>query len=104
MFRDIYGEEFREKINEDKNSVILDVRTPAEIAQGIIEGAEIIDFNAPDFLDKISALDKSKNYYIYCRSGNRSGQACRVMESMGFAELYNLAGGMLEWDGKVVEK
>jgi rhodanese-related sulfurtransferase len=50
-------------------------------------------------LDGLEALDKSKNYYVYCRSGNRSGQACAIMQSVGFETAHNLVGGFMEWTG-----
>ena len=52
-------------------------------------------------IDEVEKLDKSKNYYIYCRSGNRSGQACQIMDKLGFENTYNLMGGFNEWDGDV---
>jgi len=50
----------------------------------------------------LEGLDKSKNYYIYCRSGNRSGQACAVFNQSGVQNTYNLIGGMMEWNGELV--
>jgi len=55
------------------------------------------------FLDEIEKLDKSKNYYVYCRSGARSAQACNLMEQIGFDTTYNLLGGFMEWDGETAE-
>lgn len=92
-----------EKSKNDPNAVILDVRTPNECAQGIIEGAIIHDFfDAEKFINAIDQMDKSKSYYIYCRSGNRSGQACQIMEQKGFKNTFNLVGGILEWQGDLV--
>lgn len=86
-----------------ENTVILDVRTPNEWAEGIIENAILINILEPQsFMEEIEKLDKNKNYYIYCRSGARSGQACQVMNSIGFGETNNLSGGILEWTGKTV--
>ena len=48
-------------------------------------------------------LDKSKNYYVYCRSGARSANACAIMNELGFENAYNLLGGIIEWDGDIVE-
>jgi rhodanese-related sulfurtransferase len=53
-------------------------------------------------MTSLEGLDKAKNYYIYCRSGKRSGQACAVFNHNGIANTYNLAGGMLEWNGELV--
>jgi rhodanese-related sulfurtransferase len=47
-------------------------------------------------------LDKSKNYYVYCRSGARSEQACHLMSQMGFENTFNLLGGIMQWQGEVV--
>lgn len=102
---DLTQEEWVERLANDDNAVVLDVRTDAEVAEGIIENAIHIDiYKGQEFVDEIEALDKSKNYYVYCRSGNRSGKACQIMEQLGFDNAYNLEGGMLEWTGDVVEK
>ena len=87
---------FAEKM-DDRGVVILDVRTPAETAEGKIPGAREIDFRAPDFADRIAELDPKKTYLVYCRSGNRSGQATQRMAELGFKKLYNLEGGFLAW-------
>ncbi len=96
--QDLEPKEFLAAFNEQKeNAVLLDVRTAAEIADASIEGHIAIDIQQPGFMEKVAALDKSKTYFVYCRSGNRSGQACRYMATQGFGELYNLKGGMLAW-------
>lgn len=95
--------EWIEKLEKDQNAVILDVRTLPELYEGIIPNAIHLDiYKGREFLDELNKLDKNKNYYVYCRSGNRSGQACSIMEQMGFQNAYNLLGGMLEWQGDVV--
>ena len=104
MIEDLSQYDWAEQLASDDNAVILDVRTDAEVADGIIPNAIHIDFNkGQEFIDDIEALDKSKNYYLYCRSGNRSGQACQIMERLGFENAYNLEGGMLQWTGDVVD-
>lgn len=76
-------------------SLILDVRTPAEIAEGHLDGALFVDFLADDFKDKVVLLDKAADYVVHCRSGNRSGQAVLIMADLGFTgALVN--GGSLE--------
>lgn len=81
---------------DDENSVVLDVRTPEETAEGHIEGADFADFYNPEFMTQINNMDKTKNYYIYCRSGVRSLKTCEMMASMGFeGKLVNLLGGVL---------
>lgn len=77
--------------------VILDVRTPEEFAQEHIQGAINIDYYADSFLDDIKALDMSKVYALYCRSGARSSNAMSLMASLGFGEVYNLIRGIIGW-------
>jgi len=88
--------EFSKKITES-GVVILDVRTPGEFAEGYIEGAQNIDFQSGNFENEIAALDKNVTYAVYCRSGNRSGQAAKIMHDAGFHDVYNLDGGVIDW-------
>ena len=83
-------------------SVILDVRTEEEFESGYIKGALNMDILAGgDFLASIDTLDKSKPYFVYCRSGARSAQACQLMSQKGFIAVYNLDGGVLNWQGNL---
>ena len=101
---DLSQEEWAEQLQKDENAIILDVRTDDEVAEGHIPKANHIDiYLGQGFIDALQKLDKSKNYYVYCRSGNRSGQACAIMNSIGFENAFNLEGGMLNWEGEVVE-
>lgn len=77
--------------------VVLDVRTPEEFAGPHLEGAVNIDFYSPSFADQIAALDPEGSYVVYCRSGNRSGQATQLMGDLGFADVHDLAGGIVAW-------
>lgn len=96
-------EEWKTQLDKDTNAVVLDVRTDAEVAEGIIPNAVQINiYEGQGFIYKLEELDKSKNYYVYCRSGNRSGQACAIMNQLGFENAYNLVGGVLEWKGALV--
>lgn len=76
---------------------VLDVRTPAEFAEGHIEGATVIDYNAPGFEEAVGKLDRSVPYFVYCHSGNRSAGAVAVMTALGFERLYELDGGIVAW-------
>ena len=97
-------EDWVSQFEADENAVILDVRTEAEFSEGIIANAINIDIQrGQDFVTEIEALDKNKNYYVYCRSGMRSAKACDIMNQLGFENTYNLIGGIIEWDGEVVE-
>jgi rhodanese-related sulfurtransferase len=96
-------EDWKDQLSSDANAVILDVRTEDEFNEGMIPGAINIDiYKGQGFIYSIEALDKTKNYYVYCRSGGRSGQACSVMSQLGFENTYNLLGGIMNWEGEVV--
>ncbi len=104
MAEDITQEEWQERIANDDKAVILDVRTEEEVDDGFIPNMLNIDIRkGQGFLDEVEKLDKSKNYYVYCRSGARSAQACTLMSQMGFETTYNLIGGFMEWDGETAE-
>ena len=90
--------EFQAKTQE-ADVVILDVRTKSEFNEGHIANSINIDFQSDTFLNEISKLDKSKTYAVYCRSGNRSGQAVSRMTNEEFISLYNLNGGVIDWAG-----
>jgi len=99
---DLTQEEWASDLENDNNAVILDVRTLAEVEEGIIPNAIHIDiYKGQGFVDELKELDKTKNYYVYCRSGNRSRQACAIMNQLGFENAFNLMGGFMEWDGEV---
>ena len=88
--------EFSAKVAE-AGVITLDVRTPGEFAEGYIQGARLIDFQSGNFENEIATLDKNATYAVYCRSGNRSGQAVKVMQDAGFSNVFNMNGGVIEW-------
>jgi rhodanese-related sulfurtransferase len=96
-FSNLDVKSFADKIKADQNIIILDVRTPAEFAQGSLKGALNLDVSASNFKEKISSLDKEKSYMIYCRSGMRSVKACNLMAENGFNKMFNLLGGYQAW-------
>ena len=99
---DLTQQEWTSKLNADQNAVILDVRTPEEVAEGIIPNAITIDiYKGQGFIYEVEKLDPSKTYYVYCKSGGRSGQACGVMNQLGFENAYNLIGGFTDWQGEI---
>jgi rhodanese-related sulfurtransferase len=102
-FVNIDQKTFQTKMNE-KDVVVIDVRTPGEIAESYINGADLfIDYNRSDFNKKINELDKSKKYIMYCRSGGRSSGAADYMVKNGFKEVYNLAGGISNYSGETTK-
>ncbi len=88
---------YKEKIENSIAVQLVDVRTPAEYSAGHIDQALNIDYNAPAFEQRIQTLDKTKPVYIYCQSGGRSSRAAKVMQSLGFQQIYDLQGGYLAW-------
>lgn len=98
---DLTQDQWSEQLENDKNAVIIDVRTDVEFEEGYIPGAKQIDiYNGAEFLKQAKELDPEKNYYVYCRSGGRSAQACMLLNSVGVKNAYNLKGGIEEWDGE----
>jgi rhodanese-related sulfurtransferase len=66
---------------------VIDVRSAGEAASGIVAGATILDFNSGEFEAKIGSYDRSAAYFVYCRSGSRSGQAVEIMKNLGFTDV-----------------
>ncbi len=83
---------FQEQLTEDAGTII-DVRTPEEYASGHLQKAKH-NFNvmSGEFKSKLDSLNKDETYYLYCRSGNRSGKAKKLMEQNGFTKVHNVGG------------
>ncbi len=96
-YNDVTAVTFNQLIQEHPDTIILDVRTPAEVRERAIPKSININSQQADFEQKIAKLDKSKTYLVYCRSGMRSGQACRTMAANGFDTIYNLSGGLMSY-------
>ncbi|CAN5194131.1 rhodanese-like domain-containing protein [soil metagenome] len=100
--KNLTQDQWKEAVDDDKNSKIIDVRTEEEFVEGYIPGAKNIDiYMGQGFLDEVNGLDKSKSYYVYCRSGARSAQACALMQQQGFENTFNLMGGITDWEGEI---
>jgi rhodanese-related sulfurtransferase len=97
---DLTQEDWSNRFESDDDALLLDVRTQEEYDDGHIPNATLLDIQQPQsFMDALQELDPSKNYYVYCRSGGRSSQACQLMNQNGIETTYNLLGGFMEWDG-----
>lgn len=72
--------------------IVLDVRTPAEHAEGHLDGTLLVDIQDAAFASRVDELDRDRAYLVYCRSGNRSANAVATMAQMGFTELYDAGG------------
>lgn len=93
--------EFEKRIKESNDSIILDVRTQDEYNKIRIPNSILIDIYKPDFAQKIDQLDRTKSYFVYCRSGVRSLNAVMLMINMGFEYVFNLSAGIIEWEGDI---
>jgi phage shock protein E len=82
---------------DDPDVVVLDIRTPAEVAQARLPGAMAIDYYDPTFAQQIEQLDRDATYLMYCRSGNRSSGARALMSQLGFRDVVDVNGGIIEW-------
>lgn len=80
--------------------IIIDVRTPEEHNESRIENSILIDFYKPNFKSEIDKLDRNSKYLVYCRSGRRSLNAVRYMNSIGIKNALNLEGGIIAWKTK----
>lgn len=95
-------EDWKAQLESDTNAVIIDVRTEEEWNDGIIPNAINNDiYKGQAFIYRLEELDKSKNYYVYCKAGARSEQACSIMNQLGFENTYNLTGGFMNWNGAI---
>ena len=96
-------ETLKEKIDSGEKIHLVDVREPHEHADFNIGGI-LLPLGQVQTLNIESIEDlKNEELYIYCRSGNRSGQACLMLETMGFTNLINVSGGMLAWQDRIAK-
>jgi rhodanese-related sulfurtransferase len=92
------AEEFEKEITTKEDIQILDVRTPDEFFSGHIKNALLADWNdRKEFERRVAYIDKSKPVYVYCLAGGRSAAAATKMRKMGYANVYELAGGTNAW-------
>jgi rhodanese-related sulfurtransferase len=94
---DINAEELKQLKAEYPEIIILDIRTKAEIAQGMIPGAIHVEWGSKEFASKMNTLEKTKPYIVYCESGGRSVNAQRLMKFNDFLNVANLKGGYKEY-------
>jgi len=96
VLRTVRADEFFSALEQERltgKGILLDVRTPDEYSAGHAPSSENIVFYADDFQNDISKLDRDDVYFLYCRSGNRSGRTLKLMENLGFNYVYDLSGG-----------
>jgi len=103
VFKDIAPNEASELIKKNSgnpNFVIMDVRTPEEYREGYIENSVNINYLGKTFRNEVLKLDRTKIYLLYCRSGRRSKEVQDIMKGLGFKEVYNMPGGILQWQAE----
>ncbi|GAC1438763.1 MAG: rhodanese-like domain-containing protein [Sediminibacterium sp.] len=94
-------EALKAKLDAGETIHLVDVREPNEHAEFNIGGLLLPLGKVQTMqVDEIEDL-KEEEIFFYCRSGNRSGQACLMLEMMGFKKVVNVAGGMLAWQEKI---
>lgn len=98
-FSNIEAKDLKAVLDKDPSDIILlDVRTPGEIAGGkIADEAVEMDFYEDNFQEKLESLDKNKPVYVYCKAGGRSSSAAKMLIDKGFKEVYNINGGIGAW-------
>ncbi len=98
---DLTQQEWTAQQAANQESIIIDVRSAEEFSDGHIPNAELLDIRNPqEFMDGVATLDESKTYFVYCRSGARSAQACQIFKQQGLSSCFNLLGGIMEWQGE----
>jgi len=97
--REVNVDEARRLLSENAEIQLVDVRTDGEVSQGYISGARHIDFmNWDEFTAGVDKLDKTKPVMVYCKVGGRSHKAAVYLSENGFAEIYDMRGGIMAWN------
>ncbi len=87
-----------EELKAKDEVVLIDVRTPEEFAAGHIKDAVNVNIFDQNFKKELEAFDKKKPVSVYCKVGGRSAKAAAIMREMGFEEVYDLEGGIQNWE------
>jgi rhodanese-related sulfurtransferase len=95
VVNEIDSESLRARLADGEGLLLVDIRTPAEVAQGAIPGARHIPMHLLPV--RADELPKDKALVLYCRSGARSYHACQYLAQQGFANALNLRGGIIAW-------
>jgi rhodanese-related sulfurtransferase len=95
VINEIDSESLHERIASGEDVLLVDIRTPAEIAQGAIPDALHLPMHLIPI--RINELPKDREVVLYCRSGARSYQACAYMMQQGYDRVLNLRGGIIAW-------
>lgn len=99
----ITPEQVANAINSEKELQLVDVRTSDEYSVSHLKNAQNICVTNDDFKEKVAMLDKDEPVYVYCKKGGRSAQAALILKEMGFTKVYDLQGGIDNWETKGLE-
>lgn len=95
-YEDFQGDEFKTRFMMEANAVLLDVRSSSEFKAGTIKNAKNSNMMSPTFASEVGRMDPTKTYFVFCRSGARSGMAASMMSKVGL-KVINLKGGIAAW-------
>ncbi|MGL5085900.1 MAG: rhodanese-like domain-containing protein [Clostridium sp.] len=101
-FTKISSDEAKEVINNEDDIIILDVRTLEEYNSGHIENSILIPVDELEALDSSKLVDKNQKILVYCRSGNRSKSASKILVDLGYTNIFDF-GGINRWSGEIVK-
>lgn len=87
------SQEAKTLLEQQQDIMVLDVRTAGEYASGHLRNSQLIDFYAPDFSERLKALDPEKTYLVYCAVGGRSREAAQQLQRLGFNQVYDATEG-----------
>ncbi len=96
-------QEVYDALQEDATLQLIDVRTPEEYGVTHLKSSQNICVTTPGFEKKAAKLDKSLPVYVYCKKGGRSAQASQILADMGFTKIYDLQGGITNWESQELE-
>ena len=91
--------EFKLKLRSAKRAKLIDIGTNEEYRELHIPGSVNYDFHSPEFYNRLEFMDRNRPYFVYCRNGERSETAVRMMEEKGFRRVYSLTSGLRSWIG-----
>lgn len=97
QIENLSAQEFKNMLESTPEKTLLDVRTDAEVASGMIPGAVQADIQANDLDRKLDSLDKSQPVFVYCAMGSRSSAMASILSQKGFKKIYNAEGGIMAW-------
>lgn len=92
-----------EILRNDTDAQLVDVRTEEEYSVSHLKDAQNICVTDADFKERVATLDKQKPVYVYCKKGGRSAKAANILQEMGFTKIYDLQGGINEWEANKLQ-